>query len=132
MSSQSRAIITWVLAVLFTALSVAHEALHCLPGCGHGLLVAGQLVYIGVLQPDGAFVSSGYEPAIRRPMGESPPILSDGQCAICSHFLQGQSPTTAVHFVVELPYAQELPPSGTPCCHLPPLLAFHSRAPPPV
>jgi hypothetical protein len=128
--SQSRATITWGLAVLFTALSVAHEALHCLPGCGHGVMVAGRLVYIGVLQPGGAFVSDGYEPAIGRPKGESPAILGDGQCAICSHFSQGQSPITVVHFVLELPYAQELPPTGSPSRRLPPLLAFHSRAPP--
>ncbi len=125
-----RGILTWAFAVFFTALSVAHDALHCLPGCGHGVLVQGRLVYIGLRKSDAALFSPRHELAVGRPKGQPLLILAEGQCPICSHFSLSQAPTTGVLFILDSPLIQDLPVSGDPSFRLPGVAAFQSRAPP--
>ena len=130
MFSQGRVIVTWALAILFAGLTVAGEALHWLPGCAHGVMIFGRVLYVGVARTEGPYLVCDDGPALSRPTGPQLPILGEGQCPICSHFSHAQSPAAIVHFVLELPLAEKLPVVGAPSFHCSCVPGFHSRAPP--
>jgi len=130
MSSPARATTAWLLIAVFGIVAGVGEGLHFLPGCGHAIELPGGLIYFGISLPRGAPLPDGRTPAVKEPDGESPLVLDEDECAICSLCAQGQSTVKAMDCLPALSLGQDLPGIAQRTFVARVAGAFNARAPP--
>ena len=126
----ARAKLTWLLAAVLTVISGAGEGLHLLPGCGHAVEIPGGLLYLGIDRPAEPLSSGDGSPTCGSPEGDSPPILDEDECAICSVCAKSPSHAGVVQFAFVLPVAQSLPEVAPGDIYIRTAESFDARAPP--
>jgi hypothetical protein len=126
----ARAKLTWLLATVLTVMAGAGEGLHLLPGCGHAVEIPGGLLYLGIDAPEEPLSSRDGNPTCGSPEGDSPLILDEDECAICSVCAQSQSRAKAVQFVFVLLVAQSVPEVAPGDIYIRTAESFDARAPP--
>ncbi len=72
---------TWLLVVLLLVIGAAGDALHWVPGCGHGVEVGDTIVWLGIA-PDTSSPPS--EQGFTEGAPLSHPVYDEAECGICS------------------------------------------------
>ena len=121
--------IAWLLIATLSIVAGIGEALHSIPGCGHGVLVGDQVVILGISLPCCPRESDG-QPHFERANDFDIPIYSEAQCAICS--VVGQSCTSAdcVPYVGVMPLLHDLVAVVLRDTSVTTTRSFQARAPP--
>jgi hypothetical protein len=130
MHRQLRAILTWLLAAFFGAVSVSGQALHLLPGCDHACHVRQ-----AACTPAGECVSlpgflAGSEPSVR-PQAEDDLGVCEGQnCLICHYWAQAKTLVAVLHLPFILPRCDDAPVAVVSVFSPLHRCLFQSRGPP--
>lgn len=97
------------LLLLATLMLVAGggEALHSLPGCGHGVWVGDRVILLGISSTGPARTDDG-KTHVDRPADQEIPILDPAECVICSVVGQFHAPGGFHPVAVDTPLAGDL------------------------
>lgn len=121
--------IAWLLVAAVTLVAGVGEALHGIPGCGHGIEIGDRIVLLGISVPSHLQVIDAW-PHLEQTEGPEIPIYGEGECVICSALGQTSTSADSIPFTLVLPWLHDLPaavlleiPTGNG-------LSFHARAPP--
>jgi len=124
----------WLLIATSAILAGAGEALHCLPGCGHGVRVGEVVLLLGVRVPRDHRVTDDLSdvdrPHVDRPSGQDIPVYGEDKCAICSTVRQTCSSGDFPLFFLVMPLMHDVP--VIVLCEAVPASSrlFQGRAPP--
>ncbi len=119
----------WILAALLTLVAGLGEALHWLPGLGHGIVVGERVLLLG-LPPAGPREAFGPRVCCAgAPCGTSVPVLDEDDCPICQVLSNNfESDAAAAMPAVDLVAGQPIDPPALNARLAP--VVYHARGPP--
>jgi len=97
----------WLLIAILAIVAGVGEALHWIPGCGHGVPVGNRIVLLGIALPGAEAPTDGLPHVDRQ--GQSIPVYDEDQCAICSAVASRFSKSAPVQLILAMPLVHELP-----------------------
>ncbi|NLE39505.1 MAG: hypothetical protein GX621_15900 [Pirellulaceae bacterium] len=120
----------WFSLLVLGAISFLGEGLHCLPGCGHNILLPGGIISVGL----GDRTEGGSTPdpvgRVAASRGSEPRVLAPDDCTICSLLAAAKQAARPVFFsatsglVTSTISGRALSPPAAR------VLSFDARAPP--
>ena len=123
--------VAWLLITTLLIVTGGGEALHFIPGYGHGVQFGDIVVVLGInTHQECDDQTADGQRHLKRPDGDGIPVYGGDQCAICS--VVGQSCTSTEHtqFVLVMPLVHDLPAVVSSDTIAAAARLFQARAPP--